>query len=31
MSRELKIGDRVRVTVPYRAEDYQSGDRGALS
>jgi hypothetical protein len=31
MSRELKIGDRVRVTVHYREGGYQPGDQGTVS
>jgi hypothetical protein len=30
MSRELKIGDRVRVSEHYREEDYQPGDQGRV-
>ena len=31
MFHELQVGDRVRVSVHYRGEDYQPGDKGTVS
>jgi hypothetical protein len=31
MPRELKVGDRVRVTARYGGKDYQPGDQGTVS
>jgi hypothetical protein len=31
MFHELKVGDRVRVSVHYRGEEYQPGDKGTVS
>jgi hypothetical protein len=31
MFHDLKVGDRVRLTVSYRGKDYRPGDQGTVS